>query len=48
MNYQITTASTGTSIKVSHISVWTNISAAGAAVTYFGQNFKNLLTPNVD
>lgn len=42
MNYKLATASTGTSISISHLSVWGNISAATAGTTYKGQKFRNL------
>lgn len=44
MNYQLVTASTGTSMKISHISVWTNGNpVTPMVVTGFPQNFKNLV-----
>ena len=42
MNYQIVTASTGTSMKLAFISVWGNLSIAAPATTYRGQSFRNI------
>ena len=49
INYQVVTASAGTSMKIAFIAVWGNISAA-AGTTYKGQNFRNvpgILTPRL-
>jgi hypothetical protein len=43
MNYQVVTASTGTSMKITFISVWGNVSSALAGTVYKGQNFR--MTP---
>ncbi|MGC1932903.1 MAG: hypothetical protein WA667_28345 [Candidatus Nitrosopolaris sp.] len=42
MDYQIVTASTGTSMKLAFISVWGNLSTAAPATTYRGQCFRNI------
>jgi hypothetical protein len=42
MDYQIVTASIGTSMKLAFISVWGSLSTAASAATYRGQSFRNI------